>query len=330
MEDDSSTRGVVIKGPWKKVVEQKIDKDINVREDLKMIADMHKVILHQMIFTLRETGFDIECDEFIKESGFIGEVIRGTLMRDMGYSNPMSNFINQIVGIDEKDGERYAVLSDILGAEDHLGDMDFKVAGSKDGITAIQMDLKIDGLPMDIMRKALQQAKEGRSHILDEMNKVLSAPKDKLSKYAPKMQKVNIPTDKIGEFIGPGGKNIKAIQEEYEVDINIEDSGLALIAGSDQDNIDKVFEIMSGYSMVPEPGKTYEAEVVSIQNYGAFVKIAPGKEGLLHISQLSTERVNKVEDVLKLGDKIKVKLTKIDDNNRLNFSIKALEEKQKS
>ena len=208
--------------------------------------------------------------------------------------------------------------------------MDFKVAGSKDGITAIQMDLKIDGLPMDIMRKALQQAKEGRSHILDEMNKVLSAPKDKLSKYAPKMQKVNIPTDKIGEFIGPGGKNIKAIQEEYEVDINIEDSGLALIAGSDQDNIDKVFEIMSGYSMVPEPGKTYEAEVVSIQNYGAFVKIAPGKEGLLHISQLSTERVNKVEDVLKLGDKIKVKLTKIDDNNRLNFSIKALEEKQKS
>ena len=108
MEDDSSTRGVVIKGPWKKVVEQKIDKDINVREDLKMIADMHKVILHQMIFTLKETGFDIECDEFIKESGFMGEVIRGTLMRDMGYSNPMSNFINQIVGIDEKDGEKYA------------------------------------------------------------------------------------------------------------------------------------------------------------------------------------------------------------------------------
>ena len=234
------------------------------------------------------------------------------------------------MGLIMENKDRYCILTDILGTEDHLGDMDFKVAGSKDGITAIQMDLKIDGLPMDIMRKALQQAKEGRSHILDEMNKVLSAPKDKLSKYAPKMQKVNIPIDKIGEFIGPGGKNIKAIQEEYEVDINIEDSGLALIAGSNQDNIDKVFEIMSGYSMVPEPGKTYEAEVVSIQNYGAFVKIAPGKEGLLHISQLSTERVNKVEDVLKLGDKIKVKLTKIDDNNRLNFSIKALEEKQKS
>ena len=234
------------------------------------------------------------------------------------------------MGLIMENKDRYCILTDILGTEDHLGDMDFKVAGSKDGITAIQMDLKIDGLPMDIMRKALQQAKEGRSHILDEMNKVLSAPKDKLSKYAPKMQKVNIPTDKIGEFIGPGGKNIKAIQEEYEVDINIEDSGLALIAGSDQENIDKVFEIMSGYSMVPEPGKTYEAEVVSIQNYGAFVKIAPGKEGLLHISQLSTERVNKVEDVLKLGEKIKVKLTKIDDNNRLNFSIKALEEKQNS
>ena len=108
MEDDSSTRGVVIKGPWKRVVEQKIDKDINVREDLKMIAELHKVLLHQVIFTLKETGFDIECDEFIKESGFLGEVIRGTLMRDMGYSNPMSNFINQVVGIDEKDGERYA------------------------------------------------------------------------------------------------------------------------------------------------------------------------------------------------------------------------------
>ena len=108
MEDDSSTRGVVIKGPWKKVVEQKIDKDINVREDLKMIADMHKVLLHQLIFTLKETGFDIECDEFIKESGFLGEVIRGTLMRDMGYSNPMSQFIIQVVGIDVKDGERYA------------------------------------------------------------------------------------------------------------------------------------------------------------------------------------------------------------------------------
>ena len=108
MEDDSSKRGVVIKGPWKKVVEQEISSEIDVREDLKMIADMHKVLLHQLIFTLKETGFDIECDEFIKESGFLGEVIRGTLMRDMGYSNPMSNFINQIVGIDEKDGERYA------------------------------------------------------------------------------------------------------------------------------------------------------------------------------------------------------------------------------
>ena len=113
MEDDSSTRGVVIKGPWKKVVEQKIDKDINVREDLKMIADMHKVLLHQLIFTLKETGFDIECDEFIKESGFLGEVIRGTLMRDMGYSNPMSQFINQVVGIDVKDGERYANFNSV-------------------------------------------------------------------------------------------------------------------------------------------------------------------------------------------------------------------------
>tara|TARA_Y100000996_G_scaffold415413_1_gene409957 strand:+ start:4482 stop:6566 length:2085 start_codon:yes stop_codon:yes gene_type:complete len=231
------------------------------------------------------------------------------------------------MGLIMEDEKKYCILTDILGTEDHLGDMDFKVAGSKDGITAIQMDLKIDGLPMDIMREALEQAKAGRSHILDEMNKTMSTPSKKLSKYAPKIMKVSIPADKIGEFIGPGGKNIKAIQADYEVDISIDDDGLALILGTDQDKIDQVHEIMSGYSMVPEVGKVYEAEVVSIQSYGAFVKIAPGKEGLLHISQLRSERVNKVEDVLKMGEMVKVKLTKIDDNNRLNFSIKALEEK---
>ena len=231
------------------------------------------------------------------------------------------------MGLIMEDEKKYCILTDILGTEDHLGDMDFKVAGSKDGITAIQMDLKIDGLPMDIMREALEQAKAGRSHILDEMNKTMSTPSKKLSKYAPKIMKVSIPADKIGEFIGPGGKNIKAIQADYEVDISIDDDGLALILGTDQDKIDQVYEIMSGYSMVPEVGKVYEAEVVSIQSYGAFVKIAPGKEGLLHISQLRSERVNKVEDVLKMGEMVKVKLTKIDDNNRLNFSIKALEEK---
>ncbi len=231
------------------------------------------------------------------------------------------------MGLIMEDENKYCILTDILGTEDHLGDMDFKVAGSKDGITAIQMDLKIDGLPMDIMKKALQQAKEGRSHILDEMNKVLSEPKKSLSVYAPKVKKVTIPADKIGEFIGPGGKNIKAIQADYEVDISIEDSGLALINGVDQDKIDEVYEIMSSYSMVPEVGATYEAEVESIQSYGAFVKIAPGKEGLLHISELKHSRVDKVEDVIKIGDKIKVKLMKIDDNNRINFSMKALEKK---
>ena len=231
------------------------------------------------------------------------------------------------MGLIMEDEKKYCILTDILGTEDHLGDMDFKVAGSKDGITAIQMDLKIDGLPMDIMREALEQAKAGRSHILDEMNKTMSEPSKKLSKYAPKIVKVSIPQDKIGEFIGPGGKNIKAIQADYEVDISIDDDGLALILGTDQDKIDEVQELMSGYSMIPEPGKVYEAEVVSIQSYGAFVKIAPGKEGLLHISQISSERVDKVEDVLKMNQMIKVKLTKIDDNNRLNFSIKALEEK---
>ena len=234
------------------------------------------------------------------------------------------------MGLIMEDEKKYCILTDILGTEDHLGDMDFKVAGSKDGITAIQMDLKIDGLPMDIMREALEQAKVGRSHILDEMNKTMSEPNKKVSEYAPKIVKATIPPDKIGEFIGPGGKNIKAVQADYECDINIDDSGLVLILGTDQEKIDQVQELMAGYSMIPEPGKTYEAEVVSIQSYGAFVKIAPGKEGLLHISELKSTRVEKVEDVLKIGEKIKVKLVKIDDNNRLNFSIKALEKKQHS
>ena len=234
------------------------------------------------------------------------------------------------MGLIMNDEGKYAILSDILGTEDHIGDMDFKVAGSKDGITAIQMDLKIDGLPINIMKEALLQAKEGRSHILDEMNKALSEPREKLSEYAPKIMKSTLPPDKIGEFIGPGGKNIKAIQADYECDISIDDSGLVLILGTDQDKLDEVYEIVSAYSMVPEAGKVYDAEVVSIQSYGAFVKIAPGKEGLLHISELKNERVDKVEDVVNMGDKVKVKLTKIDDNNRLNFSIKALEEKQHS
>ncbi len=231
------------------------------------------------------------------------------------------------MGLIMEDNDNYAILTDILGTEDHLGDMDFKVAGSRDGITAIQMDLKIDGLPIDLMREALQQAKEGRIQILDIMKEELETHRDRLSVHAPKIGQSSIPVDRIGDFIGPGGKNIKAISAEYECEISVEDDGMCVVMGQDQDYIDTVVRILDSYNLVPVPGEVYDAEVVRIMDFGAFVKIAPGKEGLVHISALNWEHVKKVEDVVKIGDKVKVKLIKIDDLKRLDFSIKALLEK---
>jgi len=231
------------------------------------------------------------------------------------------------MGLIMEDENNYAILTDILGTEDHLGDMDFKVAGSRDGITAIQMDLKIDGLPIDLMREALQQAKEGRIHILDVMKQELETHRDRLSIHAPKIGQSSIPVDRIGDFIGPGGKNIKAISAEYECEISVEDDGMCVVMGQDQDYIDTVVRLLDSYNLVPVPGEVYDAEVVRIMDFGAFVKIAPGKEGLVHISALNWEHVKKVDDVVKIGDKVKVKLIKIDDLKRLDFSMKALMEK---
>ena len=231
------------------------------------------------------------------------------------------------MGLIMEDENNYAILTDILGTEDHLGDMDFKVAGSRDGITAIQMDLKIDGLPIDLMREALQQAKEGRIHILDVMKEELEVHRDRLSIHAPKIGQSSIPVDRIGDFIGPGGKNIKAISAEYECEISVEDDGMCVVMGQDQDYIDTVVRILDSYNLIPVPGEVYDAEVVRIMDFGAFVKIAPGKEGLVHISALNWEHVKKVDDVVKIGDKVKVKLIKIDDLKRLDFSMKALMEK---
>ena len=231
------------------------------------------------------------------------------------------------MGLIMEDENNYAILTDILGTEDHLGDMDFKVAGSRDGITAIQMDLKIDGLPIDLMREALQQAKEGRIHILDVMKEELETHRDYLSIHAPKIGQSSIPVDRIGDFIGPGGKNIKAISAEYECEISVEDDGMCVVMGQNQDYIDTVVRLLDSYNLVPVPGEVYDAEVVRIMDFGAFVKIAPGKEGLVHISALNWEHVKKVDDVVKIGDKVKVKLIKIDDLKRLDFSMKALMEK---
>ena len=231
------------------------------------------------------------------------------------------------MGLIMEDEKKYAILSDILGTEDHIGDMDFKVAGSENGITAIQMDLKINGLPINIMKEALEQAREGRIHIINEMKKSLQTHNKELSEFAPKIFTASLPIDRIGEFIGPGGKNIKGLSEEYECEVNIEDDGRVTILGTDSSSMNKVKDIVDSYNLVPKIGDTYDGKVVKIMDFGAFVAIAPGKEGLVHISELAWRHVKNVEDVLKSGDQVKVKLINIDDMNRLKLSVKALLDK---
>ena len=232
-----------------------------------------------------------------------------------------------------KEGDRTAILSDILGDEDHLGDMDFKVAGTADGITGFQMDIKIQGITLELMATALEQAKEGRLHKLDKMNAVISAPKGELSKYAPRFTSIRIPTDLIGSVIGPGGKMIRSIVADSGADsINIEDDGTIQIAATSQTASDKALALINAIVAVPEIGKTYTATVKRIMDFGAFAEILPGKEGLIHISQLDTKRVAKVSDVVKVGDVFDVKLMEIDEKGRMNLSRKALlgQEKKES
>ena len=224
------------------------------------------------------------------------------------------------------DGDNYAVLSDILGTEDFLGDMDFKVAGTRDGISAIQLDLKVPGLPMDILTNALGQANEGRLHILDEMNKAIDKP-NALSPHAPQIESFQIPKDKIGALIGPGGKNIKALQEGTECVINIDDDGTVSVSAEDKAKLDNAITQIKAVVLDPEVGTVFDGKVTKLLDFGAFVEFAPGREGLVHISQLAWERVNKVEDVLSVGDEVKIKLFEIDKQGRLNFSIKLLTDK---
>lgn len=227
---------------------------------------------------------------------------------------------------DQKSG-KWTVLSDILGDEDHLGDMDFKVTGTKEGITACQMDIKIQGLTMDILEQALEQAKEGRIHILGEMMKTLSEPRAQLKPNAPKLVTVTIPKEFIGAVIGPGGKIIQELQKETETTISIEENeefGVVEIAGVDQAGIDAAIERIRQIAFVPEVGETYDAVVKSIKPFGAFVEISKGTEGLVHISEIEHRRLNTVEEVLKLGDKIKVKLMGYDEKGKMKLSRKAI------
>lgn len=226
-----------------------------------------------------------------------------------------------------KEENEFVVLSDISGNEDHLGDMDFKVAGSSKGITAFQMDIKIQGISYEIMEKALEQAKLGRIHILQKMNDVLEKPNVTISQYAPTLLYTVVPVDKIGSIIGPGGKNIQALQRKFLVEISIEEDGKVNIAGQDAALAREAKEYIKLMTSDPELGKDYKGKVIKIMDFGAFVEIMPGHQGLLHISQIDTKRVNKVTDLLNEGDEINVRLIKI-ENGKLSLSHKVIMEEE--
>lgn len=237
---------------------------------------------------------------------------------------PMKDMVAGIAMGLIKDEEDVVILSDIQGMEDFLGDMDFKVAGTEKGITAIQMDIKISGIDEDILKRALAQAREGRLHILGEMKKVIDKPRESLSPYAPMIINMMINPDKIREVIGTGGKVINKIIDETGVKIDIDNDGKVSILSNDQEMCMKAKAIIEGIVAEPEVGKTYSGKITKIMQFGAFVEILPGKEGLLHISQMDKQRVAKVEDLFKEGDSVEVKLTEIDSQGRLNLSRKVL------
>ena len=261
-------------------------------------------------------------------SSSMATVCAGTLaLMDSGVQikKPVSGIA---MGLITDESGKYAVLSDILGDEDHLGDMDFKVTGTKDGITACQMDIKIAGLSYEIMGKALEQSKTGRLHIMDKMLETLPEPRPEFKPHTPRMEQIQIPKDMIGALIGPGGKIVQEIQAETETTINIEtadDYGIVDVFAESKEQIEKAMDRINAIVEVPEVGKVYNGTVKSIVNFGAFIEILPGKEGLLHISEIDWKRINRVEDVLKEGQEIEVKLIGVDkQSGKLKLSRKVL------
>ena len=227
-----------------------------------------------------------------------------------------------------KEGDRVAILSDILGNEDHLGDMDFKVAGTRKGITAFQMDIKIRGISLEIMKSALAQAREGRMFILDKMDAVLSAPRESISRFAPQLTSFKVPVDMIGAVIGPGGKMIRQIVSDSGAEVNIEDDGTVVVAAVSRESAEKAINAIKALTEVPELGKVYMSTVKKVMDFGAFVEFLPGREGLVHISQLDSKRVEKTSDVVKVGDKFEVKIIDKDDQGRWKLSRKVLLQKE--
>jgi len=228
-----------------------------------------------------------------------------------------------------KEGDDYAVLTDIAGAEDHYGDMDFKVAGTREGITALQMDIKIMGITPQIMREALAQAKAARIFLLDKMDAVIASASEEKSRYAPQIKTLQIPTDKIRDLIGPGGKVIRGIIEATQVKIDVDDSGKVDVSSSDPDGLARAIQMISDLTAVPEPGKTYLGKVVRLAEFGAFVEIFPGTDGLLHVSEIAEHRVKDVKDELREGDQVLVKVLAI-EGNRIKLSRKAVLKEQRA
>jgi polyribonucleotide nucleotidyltransferase len=243
----------------------------------------------------------------------------GSSLALMDAGVPIKTAVSGIsIGLVTENGQS-VLLSDIVGAEDHYGDMDFKVAGTSDGVTAIQLDLKIQGLPVKILADAMQWAREARLEILKVMNSTISNARSELSKYAPKIVVFSVAKEKIGEVIGPGGKVIRKIIADNDVEIDIDDDGKVTIAGEDRQSVEKAQQTVQNIVQEAEVGKLYVGKVKRITSFGAFVEILPGKEGLVHISKLSRQRVRKVEDVVKVGDEIVVKVSNIDDQGRINL-----------
>ena len=228
------------------------------------------------------------------------------------------------MGLITGENDKYVVLTDIQGAEDHIGDMDFKVAGTREGVTALQMDIKVKGITFEIMEVALDKAKSARMKILDHMSETISETSKELSKYAPRITTINVPQDKIGAVIGSGGSTIKGLQQEFDASINIDEDGKVMIGTNNSEISEKVVDAIKAIIKDVEAGDTYDAKVVKIMNFGAFAEVAPGKQGLIHISEISKERVEDVESVLSVGEEVKVKVIKIDRQGRIDLSIKAL------
>ena len=245
----------------------------------------------------------------------------GSSLALMDAGVPIKNSVSGIAMGLIKEGDSFAVLSDILGDEDHLGDMDFKVAGTKDGITSLQMDIKITGITTEIMDQALSQAKGGRLHILDEMNKAIDSPRTELGPYTPRIEMIKVKRDNIGEIIGKGGATIKDIIEQSGASVDISDNGTVKIAGTSKESIQKAIDLINSIIEEPEVGQVYEGKVVKIMEFGAFVNFFGKKDGLVHISQLSDERVEKVTDVINEGDTVKVKVIGF-DKGKVKLSIK--------